>query len=102
MRTVSYLTVLVLSGTAGDLSITRAMKQVGAVEDFRPSTILRSLLRALQYASMWIGVGLHALAFGSFLALLSWADVSFVVPAAAGPVCCSYPSESSLWSWDKN
>ena len=83
MRTVSYLTVLVLSGTAGDLSITRAMKQVGAVEDFRPATILRSLLRALQYVSMWIGVGLHALAFGSFLALLSWADLSFVVPASA-------------------
>ena len=83
MRTASFLLLLVLSGTAGDLSITRAMKQVGAVEDFRPSTILRSLLRALEYASMWIGVGLHALAFGSFLALLSWADVSFVVPASA-------------------
>ena len=83
MRTVSYLAVLVLSGTAGDLSITRAMKQVGALEDFRPSTILRCFARALQHASMWIGVALHTLALGSFLALLSWADVSFVVPASA-------------------
>src|SRR4051794_1483383 len=83
MRTVSYLAVLVISGTAGDLSITRAMKQAGALEDFRPSSILRCLVRALQHASMWIGVGLHVLALGAFLALLSWADVSFVVPASA-------------------
>src|SRR5206468_12262934 len=81
--TVSYLAVLVLSGTAGDLSITRAMKQAGALEDFRPSTILRCLVRALRHAAMWIGVGLHTLALGSFLALLSWADVSSVVPASA-------------------
>ncbi len=83
MRTFSYLIVLVLSGTAGDLSVTRAMKHVGALEDFRPLTMLRCLAGALQYASMWTGVGLHALAFVSFLALLSWADVSFVVPATA-------------------
>jgi uncharacterized membrane protein len=83
IRTVCYLIVLVVSGTAGDLSVTRAMKQVGAVESFRPSTVLRCLVHALQHASMWIGVGLHACAFVAFLALLSWSDVSFVVPASA-------------------
>jgi drug/metabolite transporter (DMT)-like permease len=82
-RTVWYLIVLVLSGTAGDLSITRVMKQVGPVENFRPSTILRCFASAMQHAWMWMGIGLHACAFVAFLALLSWADVSFVVPASA-------------------
>ena len=83
MRTVAALIVLVVSGTAGDLSISRVMKRVGAVDDFSPSTIVRCLACALQHASMWIGIGLHACAFFTFLALLSWADVSFVVPASA-------------------
>jgi EamA-like transporter family protein len=83
MRTIFYLIVLVVSGTAGDLSITGVMKQVGAVENFQPSTVLRCFVQALRHASMWIGIGLHACAFVTFLALLSWADVSFVVPASA-------------------
>jgi drug/metabolite transporter (DMT)-like permease len=32
---------------------------------------------------MWLGTALAALAFFSLLALLSWAKVSFVVPATA-------------------
>ena len=32
---------------------------------------------------MWMGLALQALAFFALLALLSWADVSFVVPATA-------------------
>ena|SRR6266567_496635 len=82
MKTTFWLTILVLSGTAGDLSITRAMKRI-EVADFRPSTIVSALACALRLTSMRIGIGLHALAFVSFLALLSWADVSFVVPASA-------------------
>ena len=83
MKTTFCLTILVLSGTAGDLSITRAMKRIDEVRDFRPSTIVSALACALGLTSMRIGIGLHALAFVSFLALLSWADVSFVVPASA-------------------
>ena len=83
MKTTFCLTILVLSGTAGDLSITRAMKRIDEVRDFRPSTIVSALACALRLTSMRIGIGLHALAFVSFLALLSWADVSFVVPASA-------------------
>jgi drug/metabolite transporter (DMT)-like permease len=32
---------------------------------------------------MWMGVGLMALAFFSLITVLSWAEVSFVVPATA-------------------
>jgi EamA-like transporter family protein len=83
MRTVASLIVLVLSGTAGDLSISRVMKRVGAIDTFSPPAVARCLGRALRHASMWIGVALHVCAFVAFLALLSWADVSFVVPASA-------------------
>jgi drug/metabolite transporter (DMT)-like permease len=32
---------------------------------------------------MWMGVGLMALSFFAFIMVLSWAEVSFVVPATA-------------------
>jgi len=83
MGTVACLIVLVLSGTAGDLSISRVMKRVGAVDPFSPPAIARCLVCALRQASMWMGVALHVCAFLAFLALLSRADVSFVVPASA-------------------
>ena len=38
---------------------------------------------AFQIGWMWLGVSLMAVAFFSLLALLSWANVSLVVPATA-------------------
>ena len=83
MRTAINLAILVLAGTAGDLAITHAMKQNGEVRDFRASTIIAAVAGAFRRGWMWLGLSLHALAFFSFLALLSWASVSVVVPASA-------------------
>ena len=80
---IFFIAVVVLSGTAGDLAVSHAMKQIGEIETLRPSAIWRVLVRAFRLAWMWIGLALMALAFFSLLALLSWADVSIVVPATA-------------------
>ena len=60
----------------------RAMKCVGHV-DLTPSCVLHGIIAGCRQAWLWIGMALHVAAFGSFLALLSWADVSVVVPASA-------------------
>jgi len=83
MQTALFLAILVLTGTAGDLCITRAMKWIGSPADLRPVTIANVLARALTQQWMWAGILLHALAFFAFLALLSWTNVSVVVPASA-------------------
>jgi len=83
MRTFLFLAIVVLSGTGGDIAATHAMKQIGEVKNFAPRALLGVLRRVLQSGWMWLGIGLMALAFFSFLALLSWAKVSFVVPATA-------------------
>ena len=59
------------------------MKQVGEVQSFSASSLLRFLSRALRQSYLWLGIGLLALNFFSLLALLSWADVSFAIPASA-------------------
>ncbi len=83
MRTFLFLAIVVLSGTGGDIAVTHAMKQIGEVKNFAPRALLGVLRRILQSGWMWLGIGLMALAFFSFLTLLTWAKVSFVVPATA-------------------
>ena len=83
MRTFVFLAMVVLSGTGGDIAMTHGMKRIGEVKDFSPRAILGVLGRALRLGWFWLGITLMALAFFSLLALLTWADVSFVVPATA-------------------
>jgi drug/metabolite transporter (DMT)-like permease len=83
MRNALFIAIVVLTGTGGELAMTHAMKQIGEVHHFTPRAILRVIGRAFRLGWMWIGFGLMVLSFFALLALLSWADVSFVVPATA-------------------
>ena len=83
MRTAFVLTFVVLTGTGGEICLTHAMKLLGEVHDFRPRAIASFVLRALRVGWLWIGVLLMTASFFSFLAMLSWFPVSFVVPATS-------------------
>jgi len=83
MRLVLFIAIVVLGGTAGDIAVSHAMKQMGEVHPLTPSVIARVLGRAFRTGWMWIGIAFMAVGFFSLLALLSWADVSVVVPATA-------------------
>jgi uncharacterized membrane protein len=83
MREALLLFFVVVSGTGGEICVTRAMKRVGEVTDFRPLAVVRVILRALKVSWMWVGVAMMALAFFSLLAVLSIENVSFVVPVTA-------------------
>ncbi|HLZ51460.1 MAG TPA: EamA family transporter [Candidatus Acidoferrum sp.] len=83
MREALLLFFVVAAGTGGELCVTRAMKHVGEVTDFRPVALVRVILSALKVPWMWAGVAMMALAFFSLLAMLSIENVSFVVPVTA-------------------
>jgi multidrug transporter EmrE-like cation transporter len=83
MREALLLFFVVSAGTGGELCVTRAMKHVGEVTDFRPLALVRVILSVLKVPWMWAGVGMMALAFFSLLAMLSIENVSFVVPVTA-------------------
>jgi len=78
-----YFFMIVVAGTGGELCVSRAMKQVGEVHDFRPAAIVRVIGNALRVKWMWFGVGMMTMAFFSLLAILSLEKVSFVVPVTA-------------------
>jgi uncharacterized membrane protein len=75
--------VIVATSTAGDVLLSRAMKQVGDVGEFRRRYgLLAVLRRIIRNSSFLLGVFSMATAFYAMLFGLSWADVSLVVPAA--------------------
>ena len=77
MTEVILFSFIILAGTCGELCVSRAMKAVGEVNDFRPRAIVKVILRALSVGWMWAGVGLMALAFFSLLGALSLLNVRF-------------------------
>jgi len=78
-----FLFIIVTAGTGGELCVSRAMKVVGEVHDFRPAALVRFVFRAMLVGWMWLGIAMMTLAFFSLLAMLSIENVSFVVPVTA-------------------
>jgi multidrug transporter EmrE-like cation transporter len=75
--------VIVLTSTAGDVLLSRGMKQVGDVGELRRRAGLGAVIRQiLRNPNFLLGVTAMAVAFYSLLFGLSWADVSLVVPAS--------------------
>ena len=83
MREVIFYLLIICAGTGGELCISRAMKAVGEVKDFRPAALIGVFGRALRVPWMWVGLGLMGTAFFSLLAVLSRQNVSVVVPVTA-------------------
>ncbi len=83
MLEILFLFVIVVAGTGGELCVSRAMKVVGEVHDFRPGALVIFVFRAIRVGWMWAGIGLMTMGFFSLLAMLSIENVSFVVPVTA-------------------
>lgn len=83
MLEIIFLTLIIAGGTGGELCVSRAMKALGEVHDFRPAALARFVWRAARVGWMWIGIGMMTVAFFALLAMLSIENVSFVVPVTA-------------------
>ena len=83
MNVFTLLVLMILAAATGDISVTRGMKAVGEISSFRPAALISAAARTLQNGFIWLGMVCKAVAFFSFLALLSRADLSWVVPVAA-------------------
>jgi drug/metabolite transporter (DMT)-like permease len=77
------VSIVVLSTVCADLLQSAEMKQVGELDDFRPSGI-QSLLGAMARKKYLIlAVFFMAISFFAFLKLLSIAELSYAVPVSA-------------------
>jgi drug/metabolite transporter (DMT)-like permease len=83
LKTALVLTLMIVAGAAGDVLLSKGMKQVGEIHSANPVELLRVLGRAIRNPCVVSGVLGLAVYFFSFSTVLSWADVSLVVPISA-------------------
>jgi drug/metabolite transporter (DMT)-like permease len=82
--TWSSIGAIVIASCAGDVLLSRAMKQVGDVGELRRRTGVFAVIgRIIRNPWFIAGVLCMTLAFYSLLFALSWNDVSLIGPAAA-------------------
>ena len=79
VRRYFMLLVLVLASTIGDGVLSRGMKQIGEISASR----WHELLFAVTNPWVSLGIALLIVYFGSYLSALSWADLSYIMPATA-------------------
>jgi bacterial/archaeal transporter family protein len=81
--TAMLILLIVVSTAAGDVLLTRGMKQVGEISTLAPGTVFRIILQALTNGFFLAGLSLMAVSYFSFMGALALADMSLVVPATS-------------------
>ena len=99
-KTVVVLILTIFAQATGNVFLSMKMKEIGGSE----WSIF--LVRAVESPVLWFGTALLIVSFIFFAAALSWADLSFVVPAVSAEVvvnvfCANYFLEEvvSLTRW---
>ena len=85
MKTAIVLIIAIVAQTAGDVYLTKGMKTI-VVEGAgggRLSQLLDLAMQVAQSPQVLIGTALLVVFFALYSAALSWADLSFVLPATA-------------------
>jgi drug/metabolite transporter (DMT)-like permease len=80
LKTLVVLALAILANGAGNLSLSYGMKSVGPPVDWTLPGLGAVLGVALSSASVIVGALLLLVFFALFLSLLSWADLSYVLP----------------------
>ena len=80
MKILFAVILLVLVDSTGTLLIAQGMKQVGEISTLQPRKLLKIARRLVKNHLLWLGFLFQASTFFLFLTVLSWADLSLVVP----------------------
>jgi transporter family protein len=83
MKTLMMITIIVLSDSAGDVLLTRGMKQVGEISIINLRELLSVARKVVSNKNFLSAIFFMCITFFSFLTVLSWSDLSFVFPATS-------------------
>ena len=83
IKTLSLLAVAILLVSVGDLLLAQGMKKIGAVTYCSPAALFRVGCQIFTNPSIIIGIIFLSGFFFLWLAILSWCDLSFVLPLTA-------------------
>jgi uncharacterized membrane protein len=83
MKTLIILFIAICSQSLGDVFLTKGMKSVGEVNTLELVELFSIGVQVFTTPQIWLGIFLLSIFFGLYLAALSWADLSFVLPVTA-------------------
>lgn len=83
MKTAFVITLAVIAQAVGNTLLSKGMKTIASMPSFSDGFSFVMLAYALKNPFIWGGIILLIVFFASFLSALSWADLSFVLPATA-------------------
>ena len=82
-KTYILLVLMVCFASVGNVLLSRGMKQIGQVRGWSAVELWRLLAAVFSNPLIWSGVVTLLLFLACFMVVLSWADYSWVSPAAA-------------------
>ena len=83
MKTKICLLIIVVANALGNVILRYGMQQVGSIASYDPVRLIVSSLRSLANPYVLSGVGLLVIFFVAHMIVLSWADLSYVLPMTA-------------------
>jgi len=83
MITAMMILLVVLAGSAGDVVITKGMKEVGEISTVRPGELWALAKQVFSNKCFLGGLALMTISFFAWIAALSVADLSLVLPATS-------------------
>lgn len=75
--------VMIIAGPFGNVLLGKGMKHIGRVILWPPSALLHTAIVVFTTPTIWFGVACLITFFVSYMLALTWADYSFVQPAAS-------------------
>jgi uncharacterized membrane protein len=83
VKTAAIIAVIVLADSAGNVLLSKGIRQIGEVSTLAPRELLMIAWKALRNHHVLASIFCMAVHFFGYLAVLSWADLSLVFPATA-------------------
>jgi drug/metabolite transporter (DMT)-like permease len=83
MKTAAVLVIAIISQALGNVYVTKAMKAITMASAASGEDLMTTALRGAASPMLWLGTALLIVFFLLYSAALSWADLSFVLPATA-------------------
>lgn len=83
LKTVGLMLVAVTLATLGDIFMSKAMKSIGEVQITDLYSLWTTGVKIFTSLKVWLAIGCMAGHFFVWISVLSWADLSYVLPMGA-------------------
>lgn len=82
LKTLVMMIIIICASPVGYIFVSKGMKQIDW-QGWTLPDLLHFFVQAFTMGTMWLGIALLLAYFVAFLVVLSWADYSYVQPAAS-------------------